>query len=129
MKNEKNKSIGNLIIEKSYNFALRIVKLYKYLSENKKEFVIAKQVLRCGTSIGANIYEAQSAETKKDFIHKMGIALKEAKETIYWLNLLKDSDYIDVKSYNSITLNCDEIIKLISKIISTSKKNITNEVK
>ena len=75
MKNEKNKSSGNLIIEKSYNFALRIVKLYKYLSENKKEFVIAKQVLRCGTSIGANISGSQAAASRMDFRNKLRISL------------------------------------------------------
>ena len=114
----------NLIVDKSYKFSLRIIKLYKYLANEKKEFVLSKQILRCGTSIGANINEAQSAETKPDFIHKMGISLKEVRETIYWLNLLKDSDYIDNKSFSSIEKDCSELLKLISKIILTSKENI-----
>jgi four helix bundle protein len=115
----------NLIVDKSYKFALRIINLYKYLITEKKEYVMSKQILRCGTSIGANINEAQSAETKPDFIHKMGISLKEVRETIYWLNLLRDSDYIDKKSFSSIEKDCAELLKLISKIILTSKNNLT----
>ncbi len=115
----------NLIVNKSYKFALRIIKLYNYLSKDKKEFVISKQILRCGTSIGANINEAQSAETKPDFIHKMGISLKEIRETIYWLNLLKDSGYIDTKSFTSIEKDCLDLLKLCSKIILTSKDNLS----
>jgi four helix bundle protein len=115
---------NNLIVDKSYKFALRIIKLYKFLVEEKKEYVLSKQVLRSGTSIGANINEAQSAESKSDFIHKMGIALKEVRETSYWLNLLKDSEYFDIKSFTSIEDDCSELLKLISKIILTSKENI-----
>ena len=92
----------NLIVDKSYKFALRIIKMYKFLIEEKKEYVLSKQVLRSGTSVGANINEAQSAESKPDFIHKMGISLKELRETDYWLNLLHDSDYIDKNSFISI---------------------------
>ena len=115
----------NLIVEKSYKFALRIVKLYKYLVDDKKEYVLSKQMLRSGTSIGANINEAQSAETKPDFIHKMGISLKEVRETIYWLNLLKDSDLIDNKSFDSIIKDCNEILHITTRIILSTKENQT----
>ena len=92
----------NIVANKSYAFALRIIKLYKYLLSDKKEFVLSKQILRSGTSIGANVKEAEHAQSKKDFTHKMNIALKEANETEYWLMLLKDSEYISVDSFNSI---------------------------
>ena len=119
----------NLIVDKSYKFALRIIKMYKYLTEEKKEYVLSKQILRSGTSVGANINEAQSAESKPDFIHKMGISLKELRETNYWLNLLHEADYIDKNSFTSIENNCTERIKLISKIILTSKNNLKNNLK
>lgn len=114
----------SIIEEKSYSFALRIVKLYKFLTEEKKEFVLSKQILRCGTSIGANVKEATQAESKSDFIHKLNIALKEASETEYWLNLLNDSGYIDTKSYESIKEDCIELIKLSISIIKTSRQNL-----
>ncbi|MGA2297589.1 MAG: four helix bundle protein [FCB group bacterium] len=113
----------NILLDKSYNFALRIVKLYKYLVEEKKEYVLSKQILKSGTSIGANINEAQSGETMNDFIHNLGISLKELKETSYWLRLLKDSGYIEEKSFNSIYKDNEEILKIITKIIKTSRKN------
>ena len=91
----------NIIVGKSYSFALEIIKLYKQLSE-QKEYVLSKQILRSGTSIGANIHEAVSSESKKDFIHKTGIALKETRETSYWLNLLKDSSYISSDTFDSL---------------------------
>jgi len=115
----------NLIVEKSYQFALRIIKLYKYLIDEKKEYVLSKQILRSGTSIGANINEAQSAETKPDFIHKIGISLKEVRETIYWLNLLKDSELIDKKSFDSIIKDCEEILHITTRIILSAKENQT----
>ena len=114
----------SIVEEKSYKFALRIIKLYRYLSEKKKEFVLSRQILRCGTSIGANIKEALQAESKPDFIHKLSIALKESSETEYWLNLLRDSDIIDNNSYESIIKDCVEIIKITTAIIKTSKKNL-----
>ena len=117
---------NNTIIDKSYKFSLRIIKLYKYLKENKNESILSKQILRCGTSIGANVNEAQSAVSKSDFINKMGISLKEVRETIYWLNLLKDTDYINTKSFSSLDKDCLEILKLITKIILTSKLSNTN---
>jgi four helix bundle protein len=118
----------NVIVEKSYKFAIRIVNLYKFLINDKKEFVISKQILKSGTSIGANINEAQSAESKMDFIHKLSISAKEARETDYWLRLLKESDYIDLIMFNSINNDCMEILKIINSIILTSKeKNIENK--
>jgi four helix bundle protein len=113
----------NIILDKSYKFSLRIVKLYKFLCEDKKEFVLSKQILRSGTSIGANINEAQAAETRNDFIHKLGIAAKEVRETEYWLKLLKDSEYIDEKSFDSIIQDCGELRKIVNSIILTSKKS------
>jgi four helix bundle protein len=109
---------------KSYKFALRIIKLYKYLSSEKQEYTLSKQVLRAGTSIGALIMEAEFAQSKKDFVNKLSIALKEANETDYWLSLLKDSDYIDDKMYRSIEPDIKELIKLLVSSINTSKQNL-----
>ncbi|KXK48616.1 MAG: 30S ribosomal protein S23 [Chlorobi bacterium OLB5] len=113
----------SIVEEKSYAFALRIIKLYRHLVIEKKEFVLSKQILRCGTSIGANVKEAVQAESRNDFIHKLYISLKEASETEYWLNLLHDSGYISKKSFESIAKECIELIKIITAIIKTSKKN------
>jgi four helix bundle protein len=110
-----------VVRDKSFQFALRIVKLYKYLTEQKKEYVLSKQVLRSGTAIGALIREAEQAESKADFIHKLSISLKEANETEYWLDLLFQSEYIDEKSYHSIQADIKEILKLLTSIIKTSK--------
>lgn len=114
----------NLIMNKSYNFALIIIELYKFLSKEKKEFVLSKQLLRCGTSIGANIQEAQAAISKKDFIAKMSISAKEALETRYWLNLLIDSNYISKEKEKTQRLldEIESIIKILTKIIKTSQK-------
>jgi four helix bundle protein len=98
---------------KSYNFAVRIVKMYQHLSSEKKEFVLSKQILRSGTSIGANIEEAIGGISKADFRAKMSIAYKEARETDYWLRLLKDTDYLKVEAFNSIRNELSEILKLI----------------
>ena len=111
----------NIIVSKSYAFALEIVKLYKILAE-QKEFVLSKQLLRSGTSIGANIHEGIASESKKDFIHKLGIALKEARETSYWLNLLKDSKYISEEQFLLLINSCNEIIKILNSIILTTKQ-------
>ena len=118
---------NNVIKDKSYKFALRVINAYKFLSEDKREFVLSKQMLRSGTAIGALVREAEQAQSKADFISKMNIALKEANETEYWLMLLKDSDYIDEKSFVSIHKDCDELIRLLISIIKTSKT--TNENK
>ena len=113
---------SNVINEKSFNFAIRIVNLYKYLIETKKEFVLSKQLLRCGTSIGANVSESKEAQSKKDFISKLSISLKEARETEYWLNLLKETNYLNINEYNSIFNDLGEIIKILVSIIKTSKE-------
>jgi len=108
---------------KSYIFAIRIIKAYKFLNSEQREFVLSKQMLRSGTAIGALIREAEHAESKADFIHKLNIALKEANETEYWLMLLHDTEFFDEKSYNSIVLDCQELIKMLISIIKTSKEN------
>jgi four helix bundle protein len=112
-----------IVRDKSFSFALRIVKLYKYLAEEKREYILSKQVLRSGTAIGALIREAEQAESKADFIHKLAIALKEANETEYWLDLLFQSEYIEEKSYHSIHADIKEILKLLTSIIKTTKTN------
>jgi four helix bundle protein len=113
----------NVVKDKSYAFALRIIKAYKFLSEEKREFVLSKQTLRSGTAIGALVREAEHAQSKADFINKMNIALKEANETEYWLLLLRDSDYIDKESFISIHKDCAEVIKLLISIVKTTKEN------
>lgn len=113
----------NIVKEKSYKFAMRVIKAYKFLSEDKREFVLSKQILRSGTAIGALIREAEQAQSRKDFIHKMNIALKEANETEYWLMLLKDSEYINEESFISIHKDCDELIRLLVSIVKTTKQS------
>ena len=112
----------NLTYEKALAFAVRIVNLYKFLIAEKKEFVISKQLLRSGTSIGANISEAISAESLADFIHKLTISLKEANETTYWLTLLKRTEYLSDSQFQSIQTDCIEIRKILASIIITSKR-------
>ena len=116
-----NEGKENIIVSKSYAFALEVIKLYKILVE-KKEFVLSKQILRSGTSIGANIHEAVGSESKKDFIHKLGIAVKEARETSYWLNLLKDSNYLPINEFDRLNNLCDELIRILNSIILTTKE-------
>ncbi len=111
----------NPVRDKSFAFALRVVKLAKFLESQKKEYVMSKQVLRSGTAIGALVREAAHAESKADFIHKMSIALKEANETSYWLDLLHKAEYIDEQSFNSMGPDSEELIKLLSAIVKTSK--------
>lgn len=118
----------NIIQEKSYNFALRIVKLYKYLIKEKKEFVLSKQLLRSGTSIGANIEEAIGGQSKSDFVSKLSIAYKETRESKYWINLLKDAGYLTDREADSIILDCEELSKIITRIQKTVKLN-TNKIK
>jgi len=113
----------NVVMNKSYVFALRIIKLYKHLLAEQKEYVLSKQILRSGTAIGALVKEAEHAQSKADFINKMNIALKEANETEYWLMLLKDSDYLDERSFQSIHSDSSELIKLLASIVKTSKQN------
>ena len=114
----------NIVKEKSFDFAIRIVKLYKYLMEEKKEFVLSKQVLRSGTSIGANINEAQQAQSKKDFLMKMNIALKECTETRYWIDLLSATDYINQEQKISIINDCIELEKLLTSIVKTTSNQM-----
>jgi four helix bundle protein len=111
----------NAVQQKSYAFALRIVKAYRYLAEEKKEFVLSKQLLRSGTSVGANVEEAIGGQTKKDFFAKLNIAYKEARETMYWLRLLKDSGILNEKESDSLMKDCDELLKIIGTIIKTMK--------
>lgn len=113
----------NVIKSKSFAFALRIVKLYRFLSEDKREFVLSKQVLRSGTSIGALSREADQAESTADFIHKLSIALKEANETYYWIELLYQSKYLNNNAYSSIKSDITEILKLLTAIIKTANAN------
>ena len=119
----------NVLLDKSFQFAIRIVKLYKYLCEDKKEFILSKQLLRAGTSIGANINESQDAQSKNDFVAKLSISLKEARESKYWLELLKETNYLTSKEAESILKDLEEVIKLLVSIIKTSKENIKNESK
>jgi len=114
----------NIVKVKSFAFAIRIVKLYQHLRDKKKEFVISKQCLRSGASIGAMIREAEYAQSKPDFVNKLSIAIKESNETLYWLELLFQTDYIDKKQFDSLKADAEEILKLLTSIINTSKKNI-----
>ena len=112
----------NIIKEKSFDFAVRIVNLYQYLNNEKKEFVLSNQLLRSGNAIGALVREAEQAESKADFIHKLAIALKEANESDYWIELMYKTDYLTEKQYKSIKNDITELIKLLTSIIKTSKK-------
>ena len=114
----------NVVKNKSFAFAVRVVRIYQFLCEQKKEFVLSKQLLRSGTSVGAMVREAEHAETKNDFKHKMGIAQKEINETIYWLELLKETDYLTIEQFESINTDAIEIIKLITAILKSAKANI-----
>lgn len=110
---------GNAVRDKSYAFARRCVKLYKYLCEEKKEYILSKQLLRSGTSIGANIAESQYGQTKMDFASKLSIAQKEAGETEFWLKLLGDEDYITESQAESMLKDCRELVKLLQSITKT----------
>ena len=112
----------SIIYEKSFRFSLRIVKLYNYLLKSKREMVMSKQLLRCGTSIGANVAEAQHAQSRADFCSKLNIALKEAAETEYWLKLLYESGYLSEAEFRSIFANCTEIENILVSIVRTLKK-------
>ena len=116
----------NVILEKSKAFALRIIKLYRYLCEDKKEYVLSKQVLRSGTIIGANAKEAVHAQSKADFYAKMYISYKEANETEYWLELLHESDQIDDENFESIYADCKELIRILASITKTQKDQVSN---
>ena len=117
----------SILREKSYKFALRVIKLYKYMAQEHKEFVLSKQVLRSGTSIGANIEESVHAQSKIDFVHKLSIAQKEASETNYWIRLLRDSGYLSEKLAESLILDCEEVQKLLTASIKTTKNNLDKQ--
>ncbi len=112
---------NNVILDKTFAFANRVVKLYKYLCTEQKEWVLSQQMLRSGTSIGANVREAQRAQSRKDFVAKINIALKEAYESEYWLELLKENDYITKAQFESIYNDCRELTNILSQIVITSK--------
>ncbi|MDR2057417.1 MAG: four helix bundle protein [Dysgonamonadaceae bacterium] len=115
----------SIIKNKSFIFAIRMVRLYKMLCNDRKEFVLSKQ-LRAGTSIGANVREALNAQSTADFVHKCAIAQKECDETLYWLELLKETEYIDEKEFVSVNNDAEELLKIIRSIILTSKKRTHN---
>lgn len=119
--------VENPLKVKSYAFALRIIKLYKYLAHESKEYVLSKQILKAGTSIGANIVEGNRAQSKSDFVHKLAIALKEADETEYWLNLLRDSGFITAAQAESLIADCMELQKMLTSSIKTAKKNLNTD--
>ena len=112
---------NNVTYDKAYNFAIRVVKPYKYLVEEKREFVLSKQLLKSGTSIGANVAEANGAISPADFSAKISIAYKECLEAKYWLSLLKDTGYIDIKSFDSIYQDADEIGKILFSILKKTR--------
>jgi len=114
--------LDNVVQTKSYDFALRIVKVYKFLTQEKKEFVLSKQLLRSGTSIGANIEESIGGQSRADFFAKMTIAYKETRESKYWIRLLRDSDYLTVEQSNDLLKDVEEILKIIGSI----QKSIRN---
>lgn len=113
----------NVITKKSFDFAVKTVNLYKIIIEQHKEYVLSKQFLRSGTSIGANIRESQNAESTADFIHKLSIAQKECDETIYWLDLLKTTSYLNENEYFKVHYEAQELLKIIRSIILTTKQN------
>ncbi|MCX6251546.1 MAG: four helix bundle protein [Bacteroidetes bacterium] len=116
----------NILKTKTFNFSIRIVNCYKFLTQEKKEFVLSKQLMRSGTSVGAMIREAEHSESKPDFIHKMSIAQKEINETIYWLELLFATEFISNDSFQSLNIDATEIIKLITSSIKTAKSSINH---
>ena len=117
--------MNNVILDKTKGFAIRIIKLYKMLRYDKNEYILSKQLLRSGTSIGANTREAMRGQSKADFYSKLNIALKEADETAYWLELLFETDYISQAQFNSIYRDCEEIISLLVSITKKQNQNIT----
>ena len=117
---------SSVLYDKAYAFAVRIVRMYQFLSTERKEFILSKQVVRSGTSIGANVSEAGHAHTRPDFIHKLTIAAKEANETLYWLQLLRDTSYISDEAFISIEQDIRELQKLLTASLNTAKANSVN---
>jgi len=121
MKSERLKTKDNPLKEKSYQFAIHVVKLSQYLQQDKKEFVLSRQLLRSGTGVGALIREAEFGQSRADFAHKMSISLKEANETEYWLSLLKDTDFIGEDQFMSLQSDCRELIAMLVATVKTAK--------
>ena len=119
----------NILKDKSFHFAVRIVNLYKYLKKHHGAYVLSHQLIRSGTSIGAIIREAEHAESTKDFIHKLSIGLKEANESKYWLDLLAATDFITKKMFDSLSRDCEELLKMLTASVITSKRRIKNIIK
>ncbi len=115
---------NNTVAEKSIGFSIRLIKIYKILTQERKEFILSKQLLRSGTAVGALIREAEHGQSKADFLNKMNIALKEANETDYWLLLLYKGEYLTEKEYESIKEDCIELLKMLIKIVKTTKENL-----
>jgi four helix bundle protein len=116
----------NIIVNKTFNFAVEVVEIYKKLTNEKKEYILSRQLLRSGTSIGANVEESEGGYSKKEFVAKLQIAYKEAKETRYWLRLLRTTNYLDENDFLSIMLKLDEILKIIVSILKSSKEEIVH---
>lgn len=116
----------NILLEKTYSFALRIVKLCRFLNDEKHEFVLSKQILFSGTSIGSQVEEAQQAENRGDFLHQLSLANKHAFKTNYWLRLLYDSEYLNEKQFQSLLADCEEIQKILTSTLKTTKKTLEN---
>ncbi len=111
----------SVVEAKSYCFAIGIVAVHKLLVEDRKEYVLSKQLLRSGTAIGALVREAQHAQSRADFVHKMNVALKEANETAYWISLLNDTGYLSIEIFSTLSNDCDELLRLLVKIVKTAK--------
>ena len=120
-------SVKNTIQEKSLAFAIRVVKLYRHLVDRRKEFVLSKQLLRSGTAIGALVKEAEHAQSKADFLSKMNIALKEANETVYWLILIKETEYLTESEYRSIYADAEALLKILVSIVKTTKSRMSKK--
>lgn len=116
----------NVVLEKSYGFALRVVNLYRWFAEEKKEFVLSKQLLRAGTSVGANVEEAIGGQSGKDFLSKMSIAYKETRESHYWLRLLHDARYLTDQQFESLIADCDELLRIVGSICKTTRQNLNS---
>jgi four helix bundle protein len=116
----------NVLLAKSYDFAIRIVNLYKFLHQEKKDFIISRQIFRSGTSIGANAEEAIGGQSEKDFIAKLQIAYKEARETHYWLRILRDTNYLSQEQAASLLTDCEELLKIIGSIVKTMKEKLNS---
>ena len=117
----------NILVVKSKNFAVRIIRMYQWIRENKNEYLLCKQCVRSGTSIGANIREAIAASSKADFTAKLNISLKEANETQYWLELFHETDYIDNTMFESMNKDIVELLKLLTSILKSTRKNMQNK--